>query len=52
MSLSPSKPARISPVAGIRRWKDERPSAWAWLTQATPLLVIGFAAAIAIACNT
>lgn len=49
MSLSPFKPERL---AGIKRWKDERPSAWAWLTQAAPLLVIGFAAAIAIARNT
>jgi hypothetical protein len=48
MSLGMSKPG----LSGLSRLRTERPGIWAWLTQAAPLLVVGFAAAIAIARHT
>jgi hypothetical protein len=44
MSLGLMKP--------VWRLKAERPGVWAYLTQAGPLLVIGFVAAALIARNT
>jgi hypothetical protein len=48
MSLGLSKPE----LSGLSRLRTQRPGVWVWLTQAAPLLVLGFAAAIAVARHT
>jgi hypothetical protein len=39
----------MRPVIGITRWRSQHPCTWVCLTQAVPILVLGFVFAIALA---